>query len=98
MGCNASQPTGSRETVKKKIKPTGPFSLEEIAKHNKETDCWIIVEKKVYDVTEYIEDHPGGDTILKNAGGDSTAGVKGPQHPASIWDVLALHYIGDVKE
>ncbi len=29
-------------------------------------------EMRVYDVTEYVEEHPGGPSILNNAGGDST--------------------------
>lgn len=75
----------------------GPFNANEVALHNKENDCWIIVDDKVYDITDYINDHPGGDSILKNAGGDSTVGVHGPQHPPSMWDVLKLYYIGDLK-
>uniref|UniRef100_A0A0E0QIF8 Cytochrome b5 heme-binding domain-containing protein n=2 Tax=Oryza TaxID=4527 RepID=A0A0E0QIF8_ORYRU len=31
----------------------------------------------VYDVTSYVEEHPGGDAILNNAGGDSTEGFFG---------------------
>jgi cytochrome b involved in lipid metabolism len=70
----------------------------EVANHNNKDDCWIIVDGKVYDVTDYIDEHPGGDSILNNAGGDSTVGVHGPQHPASMWDVLKLYYIGDLNE
>ena len=32
---------------------------------------------QVYDVTAYVEEHPGGDAILNNAGGDSTEGFFG---------------------
>ena len=38
--------------------------------------------------------HPGGDSILKNVGDDSSEGFHGPQHPASVWDLLAKYYIG----
>ncbi|XP_066353812.1 cytochrome B5-like protein [Miscanthus floridulus] len=50
------------------------FTKEEISKHNTRKDCWIIIKDKVYDVTPYVEEHPGGDAILNNAGGDSTRG------------------------
>lgn len=69
---------------------------EEVAKHNKEEDAWIIIEGKVYDVSGYVELHPGGDTILNNVGGDSTEGFLGEQHPATAKDVLQNYYIGDL--
>ncbi|CAD6265558.1 unnamed protein product [Miscanthus lutarioriparius] len=53
------------------------FTKEEISKHNTRKDCWIIIKDKVYDVTPYVEEHPGGDAILNNAGGDSTEGFFG---------------------
>lgn len=49
---------------------------EEVAKHNKPDDCWIVVEDKVYDVSTFVGQHPGGNAILKNAGTDSTQGFK----------------------
>lgn len=32
---------------------------------------------QVYDVTSYVEEHPGGDAILAHAGDDSTEGFYG---------------------
>jgi predicted heme/steroid binding protein len=49
------------------------FTKKEVEKHNQENDCWIIVNGKVYDVTKFINFHPGGRQILiKNAGTEST--------------------------
>jgi len=35
------------------------FSIEEIEKHNKKDDAWLILDGKVYDVTSVLEWHPG---------------------------------------
>ena len=48
------------------------ISLEEVAQHNTEHDCWLIIHRRVYDVTEYIPHHPGGAMIYVKAGGDAT--------------------------
>lgn len=40
------------------------FSLEEVGKHNREDDAWIIVDDTVYDVTKFIKLHPGGPSVL----------------------------------
>ncbi len=70
------------------------ISKEEVAKHAAEKDCWIIIDGKVYDVTSYVEEHPGGDSILNNAGRDSTQGFHGPQHPARVFDIIEDFCIG----
>ncbi|XP_042299387.1 cytochrome b5 reductase 4-like isoform X1 [Sceloporus undulatus] len=46
---------------------------EELAKHNKKDDCWICIRGLVYNVTPYMEYHPGGeDELMKAAGSDGT--------------------------
>ncbi|RHZ49594.1 hypothetical protein Glove_519g71 [Diversispora epigaea] len=49
------------------------YTLEEVAKHNKETDCWVVVNGQVLDATNFLPDHPGGKkAILLYAGKDAT--------------------------
>ncbi|UJR26276.1 hypothetical protein I4U23_007616 [Adineta vaga] len=46
---------------------------EELAKHNKKTDCWIAIAGSVYNITPYLDYHPGGvDEIMRGAGIDAT--------------------------
>lgn len=60
--------------------------LSEVKKHNKKDDCWVIVHGKVYDVTEFIPSHPGGQkVILKFAGKDATKRFE-PIHPPDTLD------------
>lgn len=76
---------------------TQRFSLEEVAKHTKRDDCWIIVRGKVYDVTSYLHLHQGGEeAILRVAGRDATAQVEGPQHPGTVPALLERFQVGVV--
>uniref|UniRef100_A0A8C5U3V6 Cytochrome b5 reductase 4 n=1 Tax=Malurus cyaneus samueli TaxID=2593467 RepID=A0A8C5U3V6_9PASS len=46
---------------------------DELAKHNRKEDCWICIRGYVYNVTPYMEYHPGGeDELMKAAGTDGT--------------------------
>jgi L-lactate dehydrogenase (cytochrome) len=59
---------------------------EEVAKHSSKDDCWVIVHGKVYDVTEFLPEHPGGmNIILKYAGKDATEEYE-PIHPPDTLD------------
>ena len=49
------------------------FSMDDVAKHNKKDDCWVVVDGQVLDVTSFLPDHPGGEkAILLYAGRDAT--------------------------
>ena len=49
------------------------FTREEVSKHNKKGDCWIILNGYVYNVTKFLNIHPGGSRIISiYAGQDAT--------------------------
>lgn len=57
------------------------YSGQEVATHDTRESCWIIVHGKVYDVTDFLDEHPGGSKIiLKYAGKDATEEYE-PIHP-----------------
>lgn len=49
------------------------ITLSEVKKHASENDCWMAVDGKVYDVTKFITDHPGGNVITQGCGKDASA-------------------------
>ena len=40
------------------------FTSEEVAAHDTEDDCWLVIEGYVYDVTAFLRSHPGGIAIV----------------------------------
>ncbi|BFZ54847.1 hypothetical protein PYCC9005_001884 [Savitreella phatthalungensis] len=52
---------------------TRRISIAEVAKNNTEQSAWVIVEGGVYDVTTFLDQHPGGKKILlRNTGKDAS--------------------------
>ncbi len=52
----------------------GPKTLTiiEVKRHNFSSDCWTIIKGNVYDITDYITTHPGGNVIEQACGKDGT--------------------------
>jgi len=64
------------------------LTRQEIDKHNSKTSCWVVIHGKVYDLTSFLPEHPGGsDIILKYAGRDATKAFD-PIHPSDIIEKL----------
>lgn len=57
--------------------PPAPFvriTKDELKKHTSREDCWVSIKGKVFNVTPYIDFHPGGvEEIMKSAGRDGTS-------------------------
>ncbi|KAJ8619900.1 hypothetical protein MRB53_028429 [Persea americana] len=73
------------------------YTLEDVSKHNNNKDCWLIIKGKVYDVTKFLEDHPGGDEVLLSATGkDATDDFEDVGHSTSAIMMMDEHYIGEI--
>ncbi|RKO91167.1 cytochrome b2, mitochondrial precursor [Blyttiomyces helicus] len=67
------------------------ISYQEVAKHNSREDCWVIIHGNVYDLSQFLAQHPGGvRPILKQAGKDATKAFE-PIHPRNMVDQLPAH-------
>jgi len=75
------------------------FRLAEVSKHDSAEDMWMVIHNKVYDVTNFLEEHPGGvEVLLENAGLESTYAFEDVGHSLDARDLLAQYYVGDVHE
>ncbi|XP_055790411.1 fatty acid 2-hydroxylase-like [Salvelinus fontinalis] len=75
------------------------FSAMEVARHCTKYSCWVLLGKKVYDVTGFLRIHPGGEAlILHRSGGDISLEMEGPPHRhsenARRW--MEQYYIGEL--
>jgi cytochrome b involved in lipid metabolism len=49
------------------------YTWKEISENNKKSSCWVVLNGSVYDLTNYLRDHPGGASkIMEYAGRDCT--------------------------
>jgi len=65
-----------------------PTHRDEVAKHNSSDDCWVVLNGHAYDVTGFMQDHPGGaGIIMKYAGRDASKSFN-PIHPKNMVDTL----------
>ncbi|KAL6952172.1 stearoyl-CoA 9-desaturase [Sarracenia purpurea var. burkii] len=69
-------------------------SVEELKKHNKPGDLWISIQGKIYNVTDWKNQHPGGDIPLLNLGGQDVTDAFIAFHPGSAWQYLDKLFTG----
>jgi len=74
------------------------YTMEEVAKHNKKTDAWIVIHNKVYDITKWIPMHPGGLIIMKGVGKDATSLFESVGHDNYARKKLSHYKIGVLKQ
>lgn len=78
--------------------PSKEFTVEEVAKHNKESDCWVIVKNVVLDLTPFLNEHPGGkQSIVNFAGKDATESFDMLHEDAVIARYAPTCVLGRVK-
>ena len=76
------------------------IDYEEVQKHNTKEDCWVIIHNKVYDVSDFVDEHPGGSAIiLKYAGKNATKAFDPIHPPDTLTKYLAPKYhLGEVSK
>lgn len=61
------------------------YTWEEIQKHNLRTDKWLVIERKVYNVTTWANRHPGGQRVISHcAGEDATVRTDTQTHTHAV--------------
>ncbi|WFD29771.1 hypothetical protein MSPP1_000784 [Malassezia sp. CBS 17886] len=75
------------------------YTLAELKSHNTADSAWVAVHGGVYDVTEFLDEHPGGRKILlKNSGTDATSKFVNYHPDRVIKEVAPQFRIGSLAE
>ncbi|XP_053461367.1 cytochrome b5 type B [Nycticebus coucang] len=73
------------------------YRLEEVAKRNSLEELWLVIHGRVYDVTPFLNEHPGGEEVLlEQAGVDASESFEDVGHSSDAREMLKQYYIGDV--
>ncbi|XP_008848889.1 cytochrome b5 [Nannospalax galili] len=73
------------------------YTLEEIQKHKDSRSTWVILHHKVYDLTKFLEEHPGGEEVLREqAGGDATENFEDVGHSTDARELSKTYIIGEL--
>ena len=74
------------------------YTLDEVSEHNTEEDAWIVVNNNVYDITDFLMKHPGGESVLLQVAGTDASEYFNELHQASILDDYGEDYkIGELN-
>ena len=76
------------------------YTIADVSSHASQSSCWTTISGKVYDLTNWIGQHPGGEgAILSICGKDGTSAFEN-QHSGSgrANSALATFFIGNLSQ
>jgi len=89
---NKNESSSSSKSSSKEI------GFAELCRHNKVDDLWLAIDGIVYDVTPFMDDHPGGgDIMLSAAGKDGTDDFEDVGHSPHARELLKRFKVGTFK-
>lgn len=106
----------SANLIKNTINQINPVSgtitlnMDEISKHNKQTDCWMLISGNVYNITSFFGSHPGGNRVMAETCGidatdaymtkdpNATSTNGGQDHSNRARNMLKDYYLGALNQ
>jgi delta8-fatty-acid desaturase len=78
---------------------SGEFTWEQVSRHRSRDSCWIVLNGSVYDITEWLPRHPGGDIVILNSAGIDATDIFNAYHPPIIYEkMLPRYHIGTLRD
>ncbi|KAK6637082.1 Cytochrome b5 isoform E [Polyplax serrata] len=80
-------------------KPLKLFKRSDVTKNNDNKTTHIIIHNSVYDVSEFLNEHPGGEEVLlDHAGKDGTEAFEDVGHSKDARDMMHKYKVGELYE
>ncbi|KAH9884103.1 cytochrome b5-like heme/steroid binding domain-containing protein [Xylariomycetidae sp. FL2044] len=74
------------------------FTYQDVAEHNTKKDLYVVIHDKVYDTTKFVDEHPGGEEVLLDVGGqDATEAFEDVGHSDEARETLEQLLVGTLK-
>ncbi|KAI8912678.1 acyl-CoA dehydrogenase/oxidase [Gorgonomyces haynaldii] len=73
------------------------FSRKEVAQHNSKTSLWIVIDTVVYDITKFLELHPGGEHVLLQYAGKDATQIFYSLHRQAVLEKYKRYVIGSIE-
>jgi 4-hydroxysphinganine ceramide fatty acyl 2-hydroxylase len=74
------------------------YTREDVEAHNTVQSCWVSRKGKVYDITAFLPDHPGGDDVIHDYAGKDVDEIMhdrlSHEHSDSAYDMLEEYIVG----
>lgn len=75
------------------------YSLAEVKAHNTNKSTWIVIHNNIYDVTEFLNEHPGGEEVLlEQAGKEATEAFEDVGHSTDAREMMKKFKVGELIE
>ncbi|CAJ0578128.1 unnamed protein product, partial [Mesorhabditis spiculigera] len=76
---------------------TRMIDVDEVSRHNTRESGWIIIKGKVYDVSKFFDEHPGGpEVLMEQIGKDATIPFYDVGHSSDARKMLEDYFVGDL--
>ncbi|RPA74904.1 cytochrome b5 [Ascobolus immersus RN42] len=74
------------------------FTYAQVKEHDQKKDVYMVVHDVVYDLTEFVDEHPGGEEVMLDvAGDDATEAFEDVGHSDEARDILKKYKVGILK-
>ncbi|KAL4759234.1 cytochrome b5-like heme/steroid binding domain-containing protein [Aspergillus foveolatus] len=74
------------------------LTFKEVAEHNTKKDLYMVIHDKVYDCSSFVDEHPGGEEVLLDVGGqDATEAFEDVGHSDEAREILEGLLVGNLK-